>query len=59
MMNTDDMLTINWWLAPENVKARQELEVNRPELGEWLVKVEEAVEARFTIKSGINGERTI
>ena len=46
MMNTDDMLTINWWLAPENVKARQELEVNRPELARWLSKVQEAIEAR-------------
>ena len=47
MMNTDDMLTINWWLAPENVKARQELEANRPERAEWLAKVQGLVEAKI------------
>jgi hypothetical protein len=47
MMNTDDMATINWWLSPENARSREELAQNRPELAEWLSKVEEAVEARM------------
>jgi hypothetical protein len=46
MPTDDDVATINWWLAPENVKAREELEANRPELAEWLSKVQEAAEAR-------------
>ena len=59
MPTDDDVATINWWLSPANARNREALAEHRPELAEWLVKVEEAVEARFIIKSGINGERTI
>jgi hypothetical protein len=45
MPTNDDVATINWWLAPANARSREELEANRPELGEWLAKLEEAVEA--------------
>ena len=62
MPTNDDVATISWWFLPENVKAREELEANRPELAQWLRKVEEAVEARMgsfmmNFKSGINGNK--
>jgi hypothetical protein len=62
MPTNDDVATISWWLSPENAKSREALAEHRPELDQWLSKVQEVVEARmgsFMMKRGIyDGEKS-
>ena len=63
MPTNDDLVVVSWWLAPENARSREALAEHRPELAAWLVKVEEAVEARMgsfmmNFKSESDGKRS-
>jgi hypothetical protein len=55
-MNKDEVAAINFWLAPENARARRELELRQPELAAWLRKVENLADTKM---SGGNGENSM
>jgi flagellar basal body-associated protein FliL len=44
MQFDDEVMTISFWLAPENAEARTELAERNPELGQWLSMIEQKVQ---------------
>ena len=47
MQSNEAVEAVSFWLSPENVSARRQLQERSPELGAWLDLVEKKVQERL------------